>query len=80
MTDDRRFVLWNLERDGELRYPDEQTTGVLGQITLDNVYLRAYARYPDDRRPDDLEVGERIEGVVYRMSGQRGVYDVYRVR
>jgi hypothetical protein len=76
----KRFILWNRERDGELRYPDEQTEGVLGQLSLDNVYLQTYARYPDDKRPDDLKVGECIQGVAYSMSGQRGTYDVYRVR
>jgi hypothetical protein len=79
---EKRFVLWNTQRDGEprVRDVDETASGVLGQITENNVYLTTYASYPDDKRPADLEVGERIRDVIYRLSGQRGVYDVYRVR
>ena len=76
---DKLFILWNRARDGVLRYPDKQTDGVLGRLTADNVYLTAYAKYPGDKRPKDLAVGERIENVEYRLSGEFGVYDIYRV-
>lgn len=77
--DPRRFILWDTRRDGELRYPDANTDGVLGRLSLENVYISTYAEYPADKRPEDLAVGERIEDVVFRLSGDRGYYDMYRV-
>lgn len=76
---DRRYILWDTKRDGTLRYPDENTDGILGRLSVNNVYLTAYAGYPDDRRPNDLAVGERIENVRYNLSGEVGYYDLYRV-
>lgn len=54
--------------------------GIIGPISSDNVYLRAYAQWPDTRRPCDLGLGSAIEGVVFRLSGERGVYNVRRVK
>lgn len=53
--------------------------GAIGRVTEDNAYLSMYADYPDDRRPRDLEIGERIQDVRFRLSGQSGNYDVWRV-
>ena len=77
-----KYILWDVRyrrppgAEGELAMQE----GVMGQITGDNVYLRAYAEYPDDRRPKDLDVGECIEKVKFRLSGETGIYDVYRVK
>ena len=75
---DRLFILWNRRRDGELR-PGRDTDGVIGRVSVNNIYLTAYAKYPGTVRPVDLEVGECIEDVQYHLSGERGFYDVYRV-
>jgi len=76
-----RFILWD-RQDGDPRRQDGDliSDGVIGRVNADNVYLTAYAQYPDGaKRPWDLAVGEAIEGVVFELSGGRGVYDVYRV-
>lgn len=79
-TDDRLFILWNTRRDGELRYPGKDSDGVIGRVSLDNVYLSTYANYPDDKHPRNLEVGQRIDNVKFSLSGETGIYSVYRVR
>lgn len=77
---DRRFILW--PSNGYEPTRDERgnitTSGAVGQLPIEAAFLRAYAAYPDARRPIDLGVGQVIRGVVYRLSGV-GVYDVYRV-
>ena len=80
--DDMLFILWDSTKDGVVpRNGGEIATGgVLGHLTADNVYLRTYAAYPDARRPKDLEVGQSIVGVRFSLSGQRGCYDVVRVK
>jgi len=81
-TDGPRFILWD-QRDGSPRRGDDGvliSDGVLGRMDASNVYLTIYAQYPDGaKRPGELAVGERIEGVVFALSGERGEYDVYRV-
>ena len=59
--------------------PWPQYAGVIGPISAGNVYLTAYAKWPDARRPSDLAVGEAIEGVVFQLSGEKGTYSVRRV-
>ncbi len=75
-----QFILWNPAEPGP-HYDGEHivSSGVIGRVGPDNVYLTAYGVYPDERRPADLKVGEVIRGVEYRLSGQRGIYDIYRV-
>ena len=77
-----KYILWDT-RDGYRPRCDEDgeivSDGLLGRITVDNVYLRTYASYPDDKRPADLTVGGAIKGVGYNLSGAKGTYDVYRV-
>lgn len=79
----KKFILWD-PRDNYRPSTDEEgneivSDGVLGRLSSDNVYLTTYAQYPGDKRPDDLRVGEYIKGVHFRLSGEHGVYDVYRV-
>jgi len=79
----RRFILWD-PKDNYRPMTDEEgnqiiSDGVLGRLTIDNVYLTAYANYHGDKRPKDLGVGECIKGVGFNLSGEHGVYDIYRV-
>lgn len=78
-----KFILWNSKRDGHRPSSDEDgniiSDGVLGRITEDNVYLKVYAKYFDDKRPKDLKVCEAIKGVMFTLSGESGSYDVWRV-
>lgn len=77
------FILWNPKPDQEnpVYGADGKISsdGVIGRVGVDNVYLKTYGQYPDDRRPGALKVGECIKGVVYTLSGQKGTYDIYRV-
>lgn len=82
---DRGFILWD-RKDGPAPPRDQNTGeyltgGCLGELTLDNVYLRSYAHRPDGAKQfSDLEIGECVVGVQYRLSGEKGCYDIYRVR
>lgn len=83
MIGKRRFILWD-PKDNYKPMADEEgneiiSDGVLGRVAWDNVYLKTYAQYPGDKRPLDLGVGEYIKGVHFRLSGEHGVYDIYRV-
>lgn len=77
-----RYILW-APKDGE---PTRDatgaivTSGALGALSADNVYLTAYCQFPDKRRPTDLDVSERIAGVVFGLSGECGTYDLWRIR
>lgn len=76
------YILWD-PRDGSLALQDDGTIisdGLIGRIGPDNIYLTAYAKYPTGKSYRDLDVGEGIAGVVFSLSGSRGVYTVYRVR
>ena len=82
--DDMRFILYD-PKDNYRPMTDEEgneiiSDGVLGRLTIDNVYLTLYAEYPGNKRPDDLSVGTYIKGVKFRLSGECGVYDIYRVK
>jgi hypothetical protein len=80
----RRFILHSDSKHGGKPLEDEEGniigSGALGAISVDNVYLTTYAEYPTDVRPYDLKVGACIEGVEFRLSGELGVYDIYRVK
>jgi hypothetical protein len=81
---DKRFIIWD-PSDGPVRVGDDGeiiSDGLTGRMSIDNVYLTAYPSFRDkeERRPKDLDVGEKIEGVIYGLSGGSGVYDIYRVR
>lgn len=71
-----RFVIVNEGQDCVITDEGPSTTGNLGVISEDNVYLRAYAAYRD-KRPTELEVGQRCKAT-FRLSG-KGTYDVVRV-
>lgn len=79
-----RFILWD-PKDNYVPSTDEEgneiiSDGVLGRLSPNNVYLTTYARYPDGAPAlRELEVGECIKGVMFRLSGERGTYDIYRV-
>jgi len=80
----RRFILHSRQYHGDLPLRNAEgeiiTYGAIGRIGIGNCYLQAYAKWPDERRPEVLKVGECIQDVEYRLSGERGVYDIYRVR
>lgn len=82
-TREMKFILHSRKHHGDKSLWDGDgvivSDGAIGRITKDNVYLNVYAQYPGDQRPADLEIGEMIEGVEFRLSGELGVYDVYRV-
>jgi hypothetical protein len=45
-----------------------------------NVYLRTYGVYPKgSKRLKELSVGERIQNVVFALSGEKGSYEIWRV-
>ena len=77
-----KFILWS-RREGMQPTRNEEgriiSDGIIGRVTEDNAYLRAYPEYPDERRPWDLPVGFCIEEVKYSLSGSKGTYDIWRV-
>ena len=73
-----KFILWD-PKDGFFHPRSSRSSGVLGKIGPDNVYLTAYANYPDEKRPKDLEVGESILNVKFSLSGTTGHYDIHRI-
>ena len=76
-----RFILWNRDDGFSPRRDAGEVVsdGVLGRIDADNVYLKVYADYPGTTRPADLDVGGCLADVVFRLSGEKGEYDIYRV-
>lgn len=78
-----KFILWNAGSESPPRCDDDGTIvsdGIIGRVDADNAYLTIYGTYRDERRPKDLEVGCRIAGVTFTLSGGYGCYDIYRVR
>lgn len=78
-----QFILWD-EKDGaparDQATGEFSTNGILGRITEENIYLRSYGVRPEGSRAySDLSVGECVMGVKFSLSGQRGIYSVYRV-
>lgn len=80
---EKLFIIWD-EADGRPRRGENfewVSDGLVGRIGLDNAYLRAYGARPEGAPAyDDLEVGEAVHDVVFRLSGSVGRYSVYRVR
>jgi hypothetical protein len=54
------------------------TSGHLGVINLINAYLTVYADYGDHPHPRTLKLGQRTQAT-FRLSGERGTYDIVRV-
>ena len=78
---EKRFIIWN-PKDGHVRRDDDGniiSDGVIGRVSIGNAYIKIYPKFSVDKRPADLEVGERIEYVKYALSGEIGYYDIYRV-
>ena len=76
-----KFIIWD-SKDGNPRTKDGGwvSGGLIGLVTLENVYLRAYGLRPEGSKPyEKLEVGECVAGVQFSLSGTTGSYDVYRV-
>ena len=86
---EKQFILWdrNDARDPGYNGPSFSedgteiiTSGVLGRVGINNVYLTTYAEYPGDERPCDLAVNERIKDVHFSLCGGSTVVDIWRVR
>lgn len=80
--EERGFVL--MPR-GQEPFRDESgritSSGALGVVGIESVYLRAYGERPKGScEYEALDVDEVVRGVVFRLSGSRGEYDVWRVR
>jgi len=77
----KRFIIWDPRDGGPRRDEDGEiiSDGLIGRVGTDNVYIKVYASYTSEPRIWDLEVGQHTPGVIFNLSGQRGVYDVYRV-
>lgn len=77
--DDRQYIV--IEQNAELFWLDGKITnsGHIGQVDSTCSHL-VMATYPDARRPSDLELNARIDGVRFSASGGIGIYSVVRVR
>lgn len=79
-TNRPRFIIWD-PADGNPRRGEDGSfisSGVMGLVDERSIYLTTYARYRDDKRPTDLEVGQHVTAD-FSLSGSRGTYDIYRV-
>jgi hypothetical protein len=79
---EKQFIIWD-PKDGRPFREDGGiiSDGCIGRIGLDNAYLTAYGERERGSKPyNELEVGESVLNVTFRLSGQKGVYDIYRVR
>jgi len=76
-----QFILWN-PKDGEPGRDSSghiNTPGLIGVVGEDNVYISTYGGYPEGCRPENLRAGHFIPGVSFSLSGQKALYDVWRV-
>lgn len=79
--EERGFILMPRGQEPDREDGRIISSGALGVIGIDNAYLRAYGERPKGSvRYEDLEVGQVVYGVLYRLSGSSGEYDVWRVR
>ena len=67
-----RFVI---VKPGE---PHGNTAGLIGVVSVDNVYINTYPKILTGKQPKDLAVDERTR-VEYNLSGTKGEYDIARV-
>lgn len=76
-----RFIIWD-PADGRPRVGGSGaivSDGIIGRVGPENAYVKIYARYPEGPTHRDLAVGQHIDGVVFSLSGTKGVYQVWRV-
>lgn len=82
-TKDKGFILhlaaWDVPRDEK---GGINTSGAIGVVSRNNVYLLAYAQggptLQDDL--DRLEVGQAVRGVKFFLNDESGIYNIWRVR
>ena len=78
------FILWD-RKEGPTPPRNQDTgeiltSGCMGVIALDNLYVRTYVIYPEGSKPlKNLEIGESIRGVKFSLSGSTGYYNIYRI-
>lgn len=78
--DVKKFILVGPGEPVHIEDGEPSTRGVLGILHEDNVYITAYAQWHEDsHNAKTIEVGERAQAT-YRLSGEKGTYDVVRVR
>lgn len=79
----KQFIIWD-PKDGDPRRNDSGefiSDGIIGRVGIHNAYMEIYAEFPEDSKSlKDLEVGERVQGVKYSLSGTSGIYDIHRVK
>ena len=75
----RKYIV--IDHHAELIWRGDKITnsGHIGQVDSTCSHL-VMATYPDARRPSDLELNARIDGVRFSASGGIGIYSVVRVR
>jgi hypothetical protein len=84
---EQKFIIWDPRDNYRPREDDDGnivSDGLIGRVGRDNVYIRTYAQYGEDVKRDIngdviLEVGQFVEAT-FRLSGEKGIYRVYRVQ
>lgn len=74
-----KFIVWD-EKIGPVPRSEDggyMTSGLMGVIEEENVYLKSYAHYPE-KRPTELEVHERCTAT-FGLSGSKGTYKIIRI-
>jgi hypothetical protein len=87
LTDNRRFILWNSKKDGDIPRDNEgkiSVSGALGLLPRNDFHLTVPLLLTGKckHKPaliDSLQVGERIYGAKHATSGVVGFYHIYRV-
>jgi hypothetical protein len=78
---DRRFIIFD-ENDDKPSIINGHciSSGIVGLMTVDNLYLTSYAHYPYGApKISDMGLNECIRNVEYHLSGSYGNYTVMRV-
>jgi hypothetical protein len=92
VTNCARYIVWD-PRDNDGRGPRRcpetlviTSDGVIGRVGPDNVYLTTYADYQpvgltgEVRRHTFLAENDHVPAEAwFRLSGSRGLYEIYRV-
>jgi hypothetical protein len=78
-----KYIIWD-QKAGEPARNDKGeflSSGLIGVVGQDNVYIKTYADYSVDDNPrpiTELEVGQFVVAK-FSLSGSSGIYRVYRV-